>query len=417
MAERGKLLAVAREAERRALYGELLEGDYHLRIVDRGEACLAVAAEYRPDVILLDMPLAGGEGTDLCRRLRRDAATRRARIMILPPEGGGRVPERAREAGADDCMVRPFEEEELLSRIGVHLRIRRAEIRDRLVTKLLSAVGQETRKALGSFMGIAELLESNATFTEEELKSYGTVLEESADDLRDLLERTRTLHALKIGRLQFDREPHPIRDLVKSAIQEISPLSRRRKITLQERHSADPVVTVDRRMMKRAILFLLKNAVHFSRGSGVITVSVSMPGEAVRIAVADQGAGIEPDLLPHIFDAFQDRDEEGGGGRYGISLAMARQIVREHSGSIQVESRPGSGSTFTVVLPANPGGGPGRASRSAWRPEEPERSPLRRSRAPLPEGGREMPRGESNHRTARGTDWPGKCRPKGAGRG
>jgi signal transduction histidine kinase len=119
---------------------------------------------------------------------------------------------------------------------------------------------------------------------------------------------------------------------------------------------------------------LLSNAVKFTPRGGRVEVSAETVGNEVRISVADNGEGIGPELLPHIFDRFRQADSSSRRrhGGLGLGLAIVRSLVELHGGSVTVRSAgEEKGSTFTVVLPldSDPGAPGGRSSqRSRERP-------------------------------------------------
>ena len=96
---------------------------------------------------------------------------------------------------------------------------------------------------------------------------------------------------------------------------------------------------------------MLENAIRFSPPQGQVVVGVRREGEALCLQVTDNGKGIDPDFLPYVFGEFTDADVAHHTEGHGLSLAIARQIVLAHSGTIDVESTQGEGTTFTVQLP------------------------------------------------------------------
>jgi PAS domain S-box-containing protein len=115
-----------------------------------------------------------------------------------------------------------------------------------------------------------------------------------------------------------------------------------------------PGVFVDRERVVKAVRHVLGNAVKYSPDGGTIRVQVrSGPDDTVRISVSDQGIGFDPAEAVHIFDSFtqMDMSDTRSFGGIGVGLFLARQVVEAHGGRIEVQSRPGEGSTFTIVLP------------------------------------------------------------------
>lgn len=114
-----------------------------------------------------------------------------------------------------------------------------------------------------------------------------------------------------------------------------------------------PLIQADSRGMEEVFTNLISNAINYSPDGGIVTVSVEVRNEYLIVSVADMGVGIEPEELPKIFDKFyrvkhpKTRQVLGT----GLGLAIVRGIVESHRGSVEVESRPGVGTTFRVLLP------------------------------------------------------------------
>jgi signal transduction histidine kinase len=146
-----------------------------------------------------------------------------------------------------------------------------------------------------------------------------------------------------------------------------APLAERKRIRL----TVEPIpealqVTGDRELMEYACYNLLTNAVKYSPQQTEVTVSGRRDDGHIRVAVQDQGIGMDQKEVKRIFQKFYrtKKAEESGEAGTGIGLSIVQQIVEQHGGRIDVTSRPGEGSCFTLVLPATaPAAAPTAAER------------------------------------------------------
>lgn len=110
-------------------------------------------------------------------------------------------------------------------------------------------------------------------------------------------------------------------------------------------------LTVPRGDLLQILLNLLSNAIDCSSEGGVITLTIREESDVVRIAVLDQGTGIDPDVVPHIFDPFFTTKTEGEQKGMGLGLAVSQSLVAAMGGTIEVQTQPNRGSTFSILLP------------------------------------------------------------------
>jgi PAS domain S-box-containing protein len=171
----------------------------------------------------------------------------------------------------------------------------------------------------------------------------------------DRLEQTvnEFLSFSKPPSMRFER--HSLAEVVDSAIEIFNDHLQEHKITLSKEHAPDlPPVLVDLEHIERVIANLVMNAVEAMPQGGDITIKtrpVEKPGGLMaELSIADTGIGISPENIDKIFEPFFSTHSKG----IGLGLAIAKQIVEEHKGTITAESSPGQGATFTILLPLEP---------------------------------------------------------------
>jgi PAS domain S-box-containing protein len=191
----------------------------------------------------------------------------------------------------------------------------------------------------------------------EKLDDHLLKLENQVGHLRNLLDDLRSLSQSNRGQLELSLEPININRVVARVFDTYEPVAISKGQTLNlitDPHL--PEIQLDNRQMERVFVNLVANAINYTPNDKAITVQTALDENSVLFSVADQGIGISPIDLPHIFERFyraQDVRSTQSSGT-GLGLAIVKEIVERHGGSITAASELGKGSTFTVRLPINP---------------------------------------------------------------
>jgi hypothetical protein len=226
---------------------------------------------------------------------------------------------------------------------------------ERLRTDLLSTIAHELRTPLTAVRtSVGLLLAPDAEPTEEQRTSLLETIERNADRMQRLVTDILDLARFRAGRIRLQlRRVDPV-DLARGAAGALAVLAREHGATIAIDVAAEPVaVYADRRRLEQALVNLVSNAIRYGLPAGPVTVEVRGDAERTRWAVRDLGPGISHDDRAHLFERFFVGRTDRHGAREGVGLGLptALAIAQAHGGTIEVETGPGQGSTFTLVVP------------------------------------------------------------------
>lgn len=295
------------------------------------------------------------------------------RLTVLARRiGAGDLEARAAVAGRDEVAILTSEmnqmaaqlgearqalEESDAERVAALEQLRHAD-RLRTVGQLSSALAHELGTPLNVVSGHARLIEESAEPATETHGSARTILEQASRMTRIL----RDLLDFSARRRGARRELQNLAQLAAHASETLAPLARRHRVRIEvEAGASITEVRADPQHLLQVLTNLLTNAMQSMPSGGTVRVELDQVdrappigvhgprGSYARIAVVDEGTGIDALDLPHLFDPFFTR--KGVGEGTGLGLAVASGIVREHGGWIEVASEPGAGSRFEVFIP------------------------------------------------------------------
>jgi signal transduction histidine kinase len=156
------------------------------------------------------------------------------------------------------------------------------------------------------------------------------------------------------GQLHYHRETVSLTDIIGQTVTMLQPSATQKQLTLSAQLPADlPCVYADRQRIGQILRNLLNNAITHTPEQGHITVTTQRLPQLIEVQVRDTGSGISPDHLPYVFERFYraDPSRSRSTGGAGLGLAIVRQLVEAHGGTVRVESTLGTGSCFAFTLP------------------------------------------------------------------
>lgn len=247
-----------------------------------------------------------------------------------------------------------------LARLGttVNAMLTRLETSFAALRRFTADASHELKTPLTVLRADVERSMHPATSRGDRMIALEEALQETAR-MADLVDSLLTLARADEGRFDIYPMPVEIEPLVREVYETAVILGEEAGLRLSLPTLENAIVMGDRTRLRQLLLNLVTNAIKYTPNGGRVDVAVARrPNNEIAITVRDTGIGISASDLPHVFDRFwradraRSRAAERGGGGFGLGLAICQWIVQAHGGTINVQSRLGRGSLFTVVLPA-----------------------------------------------------------------
>lgn len=377
---------------RQVLGNHLSLAGYATTRVSTGDEALRVVGEGSIDLVLLDIMMPHMSGFEVCQQLRQQFGPQELPVIFLTARSVGDDLSTGFAAGANDFLLKPVDSQELLCRVETQLKL---SDHSRELARQVAHQTRELRERNDALSEAGKTLEEQATQLEEQalmlqalneqqrrfftnmshelrtpltlilgpardmLASSGekerqklSLLERNATQLLGLVNQLLEVSRLEAGRLPLHLGKQDLVDLVRVSCEGFAQAVIDLGVTLTLPPEQDPImVHLDGPKITSILSNLISNALKYLPKGGHVRIEIQQTGDLITLAVEDDGAGIDPELLPHVFDRFnRGSRHERWSASSGLGLALVKELVVLHKGEISVTNLEKGGCRFQMQL-------------------------------------------------------------------
>lgn len=250
-----------------------------------------------------------------------------------------------------DALLRQFDERDLRQRRELETRARELEAALKAREEVVAVVSHDLKNPLNAISLREQLLEESRS---AEATAHAAAVRRTVASMQRLIADLLDAARLDAGQLRLDLRPGSVAVVVNDIIESMAPLTSGRSLTITSSVAPDLSAIMDKERIAQVLGNLVANAVKFTP-SGAVTVGCERREGELVVSVVDTGAGIAPEVLPHVFERFYTTALGPQGT--GLGLNIVKRLVEAHGGRVWAASEPGKGSTFSFSLPAVVPGG------------------------------------------------------------
>ena len=359
--ELGMRLSVERALRNYSTFFEDIEAEVAFRIdtAESGEDALDLIARDPVDILLLDYKLPGISGMDVLQVLgERKVDTL---VVMITAYANLETAVLATKSGAFDFLAKPFNPDELKAAIhktSKHHMVQRAakklaEERRQIRFEFLSVLAHELKSPLAAVEGNLRILQDRSLG--DRMEDYDHLVGRSMlrlEGMRKLILDLLDLTRIESGQKQRALEPLDVGAVAAQVLEAHQSLAAERNISLRFAPGGPVMLNADPGELEIIFNNLVSNAIKYNVEGGALTVELAQDPEQVSIAVSDTGIGMSAEEMGRLFGEFSRIKNEKTRNILGsgLGLSILRRLAGLYGGTVQVQSSPGEGSTFTVVL-------------------------------------------------------------------
>lgn len=252
-----------------------------------------------------------------------------------------------------DTHIAPLVHNNVIHAIGFFYDKTNLERLERVRQEFLSNISHELRTPLSSIMAFVETLEDGAIDDGENNRRFLNVIRRNAERMHRLISDISELSMIESGNVSIEKGQVRLAHIVDDIFQTLSSKAAERDVSLKNSVSADDRVFADPTRLEQMLTNLIDNAIKFNVVAGTVEVSATLESGSSSIFVVDTGEGIVPEQVSRIFERFYrvDRGRTRDIGGTGLGLAIVKHLTKLHGGEINVQSKLGEGTKFTISLP------------------------------------------------------------------
>lgn len=339
-----------------------MDEDIHFNIIEAstGEEAMDYIQNNPPAIVLLDNKLPGIQGVDVLEYINSNQLD--ILVIMITSYASLDLAVKATNIGAFDFVPKPFTPQELktaMESITKHYYLRRMTRKlhkegKQVRFQFLTVLSHELKTPLNTIEGYLRSMQERQAG--DRIEDYQKIIDSSISRIKAM--RTLIMDMLDLTRIESGKSKHELREIdlglvAKSAIDTMMPMAIQRDVSIE--HSIDTPIPYPADTEEMEIVFnnLFSNAVKYNVAGGKVFCKISLIAEEVLVEVVDTGVGIADEDIPKLFQEFSriknhhTKDVAGS----GLGLSIVKRIVDMYRGRIEVKSKYGEGSTFSIYLP------------------------------------------------------------------
>lgn len=338
----------------------LFKQNYLFFSVQSGEEALKEILEIEPDMVLLDVLMQGISGLDVCTRFKQMGITEKIPVMFLTANNQTKEIIKGFQCGAVDYIIKPFNTEELLARVQTHLELKTARENlkqmNLIKTRFYSIITHDIKDALTGVKGVAEFIDQELTqgkINTDEIKKLSNLLLSDSSNLFHFVESLIKWDEIEKDTKPVIAEQIDVCEIINLVIEKNTKQTAEKELKIKTNLENNLTIKSDAEYVKTIISEVLQNAIKYSNPGGEIQIVAKKSNNELSLEVADQGVGIDKEVLANIFrldtphpKTIGTFNEKGTGLGLIICLAMANKL----KGDISIDSSRHRGAKVMITL-------------------------------------------------------------------
>ncbi|HAY70812.1 MAG TPA: hypothetical protein DCX89_02890 [Saprospirales bacterium] len=355
------ILIVDDNKENLKLVGNILrQNQYRIAMALDGQSALKIMGEEDFDLILLDIMMPVMDGIEVCRIIKADPKLASIPVIFLTAKNQPDDLIEGFNAGAVDYLVKPFNIREMLVRVNTHIELYQAKKRILTMSKnrdlMYSIIAHDIRSPFARIIQLIEAIEHQIITTDsQDFKEILHAVYMRSKDTFELIENLIEWEQKQLDNPQINLQQNDIYPLITETIEYLKPEAEAKNIQLVFNGENQIFALCDKQTIKTILRNLISNAIKFTGLYGSITLSIEETHTFLKLIISDNGIGMDADLVNKLTtgDEYVLSERSNSNSGHGLGLKIVKDFIKLNKAKMTIESKPGEGSVFTIVLLKN----------------------------------------------------------------
>lgn len=354
----------------------LFDKGYEIAIAENATSALNILTDITPDLILLDIMMPEIDGFELCKQIKSTNELKEIPIIFLTAKSDTDNIIKGFEYGAVDYITKPFNQNELLSRVHSHIELQQSKKRIEEYNNQLKVLLQKKDEFLGiaahdmknpinAILGFANLISNEIdklNLRKDDkliISNYIEKIKQTSSYMSRTITSMLNKETLDKGIVSLNISKTNVGQLINSVIESFVPVANSKGIKILANHFVDIYAEVDEDRFQEIIENLISNAIKYTNLNTVIKICLAKRIENsqyfLHFSVADKGDGLDAEDISNAFQKFKklSTTPTGDENSTGLGLSIVKKLVELHQGTIRIESEKGKGAKFILEIPLN----------------------------------------------------------------